>query len=532
MAFRHVSDQKYKCPICGKENTAHETFRCRRCGRQYLCDDHLSPHERVCTDCASAKKKDALDEPGMVVVHDGEFFLGYDEDENAVDAQPMHSLRLERYLMDQFPVTNKEFKEFKPEFEYPEGDDDKPVTNVTWYDANDYAVSKGKRLPSEPEWEKAARSRDKRFYPWGNDLPTDVIEGAEGDLLDALKKYNISPYGCKDMVGGLKEWTSSKYEPYPKGPSDIHGYHQGNMTIRGGMITPLEPSKTYHRSYAHPSEKRDDITFRCCKGAEQVYEKKYAGAEIKRPKKSDMADKPPPEFKALKMADKPKTGGLDHIDYSGLTVKEAIRKSKEATKMSDVFGETPTVGATQPAGTGVPGKLGSDKRQKPVAAPSYDAEIPVEKSKVPWIWILVIILLIVVIGWAVTRPKGTSKESSASETAYEKPRKTTVQSAPGFTQVRNESFFIPTGNKFFDTKLDIKKDDRITIKVINWKEGAAAPPLNAKIGQGPEIPIGASKTFISEQTGELFIGYMAATVVPPEGQEKFVVQVIVEMPEK
>jgi sulfatase modifying factor 1 len=108
---------------------------------------------------------------------------------------------------------------------------DRPVANVTWYDAIAYCRWLREQnglpvtLPSEVEWEKAARGTDGRLYPWGDQLPTDELCSFDYNVGDKtpVGHYSTqgdSPYGCADMAGNVWEWTRSRYDEYPYGPTD------------------------------------------------------------------------------------------------------------------------------------------------------------------------------------------------------------------------------------------------------------------------------------------------------------------------
>ena len=501
MAFRHVSDKTYECPICKKKNTPHETFRCRRCARQYLCVDHLNPQERVCEECVSIKKEKVVD-PGMVIVHEGEFFMGINDDEDNLDAAPLHPIRLEQYLIDQSLVTNKEFKEFKPEHEYPEALADDPVVNVTYTEASEYAASKGKRLPSEPEWEKAARSRDKRPYPWGKDLPEEAIKAANDDLRVGLKKYNLSPYRVRDMAGVVWEWIASDYEPYPDGNIASPGYYEGNKVIRGGEIGIGLPAETYRRSYAHPMDAREDIGFRCVKGAPQVYEKKYAGSEITRPKKADIVVKPPPEFKKFKES-KDKTHTLDHVEYQGITtkdiIKQAQRQAEKALSEDDGLGrKKKKLTDTLPDLPDQPGE-------------SYTPELA--KPSFPLIASLAILAIVVIVVFVIFQAVGGAKK---------------IVEKQGYMPPQTSIVKLSNGNVKGATGLNVDVGDRISISVQGITASDPDPPLNLIIGDNPEIHVGKQLTFVSDLSGEIQLIYSGDPVVPPSGKSSFRVQIKVE----
>src|SRR3990167_6784520 len=92
---------------------------------------------------------------GMVYVPAGKFIMGANDGED--DEKPMHEVSLKGFYIDKYEVTNAQYKNFKPDHTFPEGREDYPVVNVTWYEAVEYAKWAGKRLPTEEEWEKASR---------------------------------------------------------------------------------------------------------------------------------------------------------------------------------------------------------------------------------------------------------------------------------------------------------------------------------------------------------------------------------------
>lgn len=203
------------------------------------------------------------DTEGMIHIPGGEFLMGVEDDEVLLDgciddlhdAKPPVLVTLSAFLLDITPVTNHAYKQFVDQtgypapsdpapwqlaglgaFEpwpfdwdttartYPPGRDDYPVVNVSWYDALAYAEWMGKRLPTEAEWEKAARGTDGRPYPWGFDERANE-NASEVDL--ALRPCGAqcqdrSPYGCLDMLSGVHEWCADWYRPdaYSTGASD------------------------------------------------------------------------------------------------------------------------------------------------------------------------------------------------------------------------------------------------------------------------------------------------------------------------
>jgi formylglycine-generating enzyme required for sulfatase activity len=170
----------------------------------------------------------------MVLVPAGPFVMGTDERRpNCDDERPAHVVDLPAYYIDVTEVTNEQYRLFCDgtgrEYPPPPGWDsdyflakpDYPVVNVTWKDADDYAKWAGKRLPTEAEWEKAARGVDERKYPWGNELQPRVAAGPGAEdgyeYMAPVGRFpaGASPYGCQDMIGNVFEWVADWYDRYP-----------------------------------------------------------------------------------------------------------------------------------------------------------------------------------------------------------------------------------------------------------------------------------------------------------------------------
>jgi formylglycine-generating enzyme required for sulfatase activity len=166
---------------------------------------------------------------GMMLVPAGEFKLGSTKADNWArpDEMPQRVVNLPAFYIDQFEVSNLDYKRFMDATKwrppsswengmYPYGGDHFPVTGVSWWDATAYARWLGKRLPSEAEWEKAARGPDGRRFPWGDRFDPDKANG-ETRLLPAVSKLEgASIYGVVNISGNVAEWTASLYEPYPQ----------------------------------------------------------------------------------------------------------------------------------------------------------------------------------------------------------------------------------------------------------------------------------------------------------------------------
>jgi formylglycine-generating enzyme len=162
----------------------------------------------------------------MVLVPGGTFMMGNDKGE-AVEA-PAHTVRLSTFYIDQYEVTNRQFRIFLDEAHYrglPPGKwitDEKlrdapvgtPAVYVNWRDAETFAIWAGKRLPTEAQWEMAARSSDGRRYPWG-DQPVKWSHPRGYRQVDPVMSFqeDVSAFGVFDMAGNVMEWTRDWYEP-------------------------------------------------------------------------------------------------------------------------------------------------------------------------------------------------------------------------------------------------------------------------------------------------------------------------------
>jgi formylglycine-generating enzyme required for sulfatase activity len=196
--------------------------------------------------------------PPMCEVPAGPFLMGSDQhqDEQAAeDEMPQHTVTLPAYEIARYPLTVSEYRCF---WQYslcnsPEGwslqqqHSDRPVVGVSWHDALAYAAWLAKvtrqpwRLPTEAEWEKAARGIDGRIYPWGDHWDhtrANTNDGGPGTTTPVGRYSNgTSPYGAQDMAGQVWEWTSTTYQPYPYQVGDGREKDAGAMSyrvLRGG----------------------------------------------------------------------------------------------------------------------------------------------------------------------------------------------------------------------------------------------------------------------------------------------------------
>ena len=205
--------------------------------------------------------------PGMVYVPAGSFIMGNDVGDT--DESPQHMAETKAFFIDKYEISNEEFKSFDPTFEYGEGRDHHTAV-VTWQQAAAYAKWAGKRLPTEAEWEKAARGTDGRIFPWGNTYDHSYVAFDKSYPIAAAPAKPESPYGCIDMAGGAWEWTSNWYQPYPGNDVPCDAYGEKYKVVRGGAVFSGDAMKrTTHRYYIAPDTTGHYyIGFRCVKDIE------------------------------------------------------------------------------------------------------------------------------------------------------------------------------------------------------------------------------------------------------------------------
>ncbi len=225
----------------------------------------------------------------MVLVPAGEFTMGTND--RLPDEGPEHKVTLPAFYIDKYEVTNLQYKQFidatnrkSPQHfrnrTFPDGKSDHPVTYVTWNDANDYCTWADKRLPTEQEWEKAARSTDARNYPWGNDF--DIAKANTPQRWSVLEQdgdttpvgsfaEGVGPYGTYDMSGNVWEWTASWYAPHPGNTRITENYGEKYKVLKGGSWWDCTFYKcgisapSYNRSFFLQSTKNKSFGFRCAK---------------------------------------------------------------------------------------------------------------------------------------------------------------------------------------------------------------------------------------------------------------------------
>jgi formylglycine-generating enzyme required for sulfatase activity len=204
---------------------------------------------------------------GMVYVPAGSFIMGSEYGDP--DERPQHIAYTEAFFIDKYELSNSEYAQFDPAYTFPEGKENYPVI-VTWDQANAYAIWAGKRLPTEKEWEKAARGTDGRIFPWGNTFDeTFVVWDLNHPRGSAIARPE-SPYGCVDMAGSVWEWTADWYQPYPGNEVAMEQYGEQYKVMRGGSnFNNYSFVRTTQRYYVPPGTTAHyPVGFRCVKDCE------------------------------------------------------------------------------------------------------------------------------------------------------------------------------------------------------------------------------------------------------------------------
>ncbi len=228
---------------------------------------------------------------GMVLVYvpEGEFTMG--SNSSSDDEKPEQQVTLDAFWIDQTEITNAMYAKcvaanqcdpLRPTESYTHPDyygnsefDDYPVIYVSWNDALAYCTWTGRRLTTEAEWEKAARSTDGRVYPWGDSIDCSFANywgkdgGCVGDTT-AVKSYESgkSIYGAFDMAGNVWEWVSSLYMSYPYDVSDGREDTSSSdaRVLRGGSwYAGVSGLRSADRLYYYPTNSGSYIGFRCAR---------------------------------------------------------------------------------------------------------------------------------------------------------------------------------------------------------------------------------------------------------------------------
>lgn len=200
----------------------------------------------------AAQERAAANRDEMILIPAGKFVFGKDGKTKEID--------LPAFKIDKYEVTNRQYAKFNLDHKYDPGLDSLPVTMVSQIDARNHCEALDKRLPTEEEWEKAARGSDGRTYPWGNKFDPTAAVTSETDfgaypphpLQGGSRKKGVSPYGVMDMSGNVWEWTGSNEGRY--------------FVLKGGsFFEDRGYAMTTSRLLSIPNDSKDYVGFRCVK---------------------------------------------------------------------------------------------------------------------------------------------------------------------------------------------------------------------------------------------------------------------------
>ena len=227
----------------------------------------------------------------MITIPAGPFIRGSAPGEGRLDEQPRRKIYLNAFAIDKYEVSNGHYIKFLEEtlhkpplnvfserpFNQEEGIADLPVVQVTWHDAVDYCFWAGKRLPTEAEWEKAARGNDGRLYPWGNETPSPQKANYERDWEEKKTFVEVtalpegqSPFGLRNLAGNVREWVQDWYdsEYYSSAPDkNPMGPEAGILKVlRGGSWKSFDTDlRATSRGKGGFALKTHGIGFRCAR---------------------------------------------------------------------------------------------------------------------------------------------------------------------------------------------------------------------------------------------------------------------------
>lgn len=174
----------------------------------------------------------------MVYVPAGEFLTGSEEFHSDPSVGPLRTVTIPAFFIDKTEVSNAEVKKVWPEHSFPEGQENHPATGLSWEQSVDVLAKMGKRLPSQLEWEKAARGTDGRIYPWGSEpefegrahvgTPREQPSCGWGVLVEVTANpEGASPYGLLNTLGNAWEWVCdppTRNRPYHLIKGGAYGY--------------------------------------------------------------------------------------------------------------------------------------------------------------------------------------------------------------------------------------------------------------------------------------------------------------------
>ena len=193
----------------------------------------------------------SLRDTNMILIPEGPFPFG----------EQGQQVSLEAFFIDKFPVTNEQFARFKSNHSYSPDEANHPATHVTWIEANHYARKMGKRLPTEAEWEKAARGAEGNLFPWGNTFSPEFCNTAASkiDSTTPVDSYpeGQSKYGVMDLAGNVWEWTSSYLDE-----------RKTARILKGGAYNGQSKFALAYARFAYPEKgSMPTAGFRCARGA-------------------------------------------------------------------------------------------------------------------------------------------------------------------------------------------------------------------------------------------------------------------------
>jgi formylglycine-generating enzyme required for sulfatase activity len=225
----------------------------------------------------------------MVFVPKGEFIMG--SNDRWDDESPEFISETEAFYIDLYETTNQDYKKYvddtKSEAPYhwvkgqiPKEKENHPVIYVNWFDATNYCKWNGKRLPTEKEWEKAARGENGLIYPWGNnwtlDRSNNPYSGSVGTKPIGSYPNGKSPYGIFDMSGNVWEWVDSFYLPHEGNTIPRPEYGRRNRVLKGGSWFDCLSygcglsAPTFNRSFFTPEVRNNSFGFRCAKDSQEI----------------------------------------------------------------------------------------------------------------------------------------------------------------------------------------------------------------------------------------------------------------------
>jgi formylglycine-generating enzyme required for sulfatase activity len=198
----------------------------------------------------------------MVYIPEGEFIMGSKEEERTAKGK---KTILPAYLIDKYETSRSQYAEFSPNYHYSENKGSFPATLLNFFDAESYCKFRNKRLPTESEWEKAARGTDGRKWPWLV-FYKHTNDGFSGFIPEPIAKRKnwIGPYGLYGTGHNVWEWTSDWYD-YPQMPKKNRNKYK---VIRGGLLqthTMIRFSPTWFRNFQDPNNRFNFLGVRCAR---------------------------------------------------------------------------------------------------------------------------------------------------------------------------------------------------------------------------------------------------------------------------